>query len=226
MPQKKKPPHPPLLCRAPYTNRRPGFPPCFCYIRGLPNVLFPIVIFLSAFLLFLVQPLMGRFALPWFGGGSAVWTACMLFFQTMLLAGYAYAHWLGSRKSAKTQSVIHVVLLAVSLYSMELAEQLAEVEPFKTTFLVGVWNRSWPFWLFIGAILGASFFSERPYCKYICPLGAGLAISLYQYQRASAEATRANQATDYLADLFRKADPEFDQRATDIKDVLNQAVSP
>ena len=67
-------------------------------------------------------------------------------------------------------------LLAVSLVSMELAEKLAEVEPFKTTFLVGVWNRSWPFWLFIGAILGASFFSERPYCKYICPLGAGLAI--------------------------------------------------
>lgn len=67
-------------------------------------------------------------------------------------------------------------LLAVSLYSMETAEKLAEIEPFKTTFLVGVWNRSWPFWLFIGSILGWSFFSERPYCKYICPLGAGLAL--------------------------------------------------
>ncbi|MES2148444.1 MAG: 4Fe-4S binding protein [Pseudomonadota bacterium] len=71
---------------------------------------------------------------------------------------------------------IFVGLLAVSFYSMETAERLAEIEPFKSTFLVGVWNRSWPFWLFVGAILGWSFFSERPYCKYLCPLGAGLAI--------------------------------------------------
>ena len=71
---------------------------------------------------------------------------------------------------------VFVVLLGVSLYSMETAERLAEIEPFKTTFLVGVWNRTWPFWIFIGGILGLSFFTERPYCKYICPLGAGLAI--------------------------------------------------
>lgn len=71
---------------------------------------------------------------------------------------------------------VFVALVGVSLYSMEMAEVLAEIEPFKTTFLVGVWNRTWPFWIFIGAILGWSFFSERPYCKYICPLGAGLAI--------------------------------------------------
>lgn len=67
-------------------------------------------------------------------------------------------------------------LIGVSLFSMETAEHLAEIEPFKTTFLVGVWNRSWPFWLFIGAILGLSLFSERPYCKYLCPMGAGLAL--------------------------------------------------
>ncbi|HJW55645.1 MAG TPA: 4Fe-4S binding protein [Burkholderiaceae bacterium] len=71
---------------------------------------------------------------------------------------------------------VFFMLVAVSFYSIEVAERLAEIEPFKTTFLVGVWNRTWPFWIFIGAILGVSFFSERPYCKYICPLGAGLAI--------------------------------------------------
>ena len=71
---------------------------------------------------------------------------------------------------------VFFVLLGVSFYSMETAETLAEIEPFKTTFIVGVWNRTWPFWLFVGGILGWSFFSERPYCKYICPLGAGLAI--------------------------------------------------
>lgn len=65
--------------------------------------------------------MLGRYALPWFGGGSAVWTTCMLFFQTMLLAGYAYAHWLGSRKSPKTQSIIHVGLLAVSLAFLPIA---------------------------------------------------------------------------------------------------------
>ncbi|MHB8912034.1 MAG: 4Fe-4S binding protein [Lysobacter sp.] len=67
-------------------------------------------------------------------------------------------------------------LLAVSFYSMGLAEKLAEVEPFKTTFLVGVWNRSWPFVAFWGALLAVSLFTERPFCKYVCPLGAGLAI--------------------------------------------------
>jgi NosR/NirI family nitrous oxide reductase transcriptional regulator len=71
---------------------------------------------------------------------------------------------------------VFLVLLGVSFYSMEMAETLAEIEPFKTTFLVGVWNRSWPFVTFVGVILGISILSERPYCKYICPLGAGLAI--------------------------------------------------
>lgn len=67
-------------------------------------------------------------------------------------------------------------LLAVSMFSMGLAEKLAEVEPFKTTFLVGVLNRAWPYSLFVAAILGVSIFIERPYCKYICPLGASLAM--------------------------------------------------
>jgi NosR/NirI family nitrous oxide reductase transcriptional regulator len=67
-------------------------------------------------------------------------------------------------------------LLAVSMFSMVAAEMLAEVEPFKTTFLVGVLNRPWPFGLFVCLLLGISLFMERPYCKYICPLGASLAM--------------------------------------------------
>jgi NosR/NirI family nitrous oxide reductase transcriptional regulator len=67
-------------------------------------------------------------------------------------------------------------LLSVSMFSMGLAEVLAEVEPFKTTFLVGIGNRAWPYGLFVCAILGLSIFIERPYCKYICPLGAALAM--------------------------------------------------
>jgi hypothetical protein len=76
---------------------------------------FPATIFLSAFLLFQVQPIMGRYVLPWFGGGPAVWTTCLLFFQVVLLAGYAYAHWLGSRNSARLQGSLHILMLLVSL---------------------------------------------------------------------------------------------------------------
>ena len=67
-------------------------------------------------------------------------------------------------------------LLTVSMFSMGLAEKLAEVEPFKTTFLVGITHRAWPYGLFVSVLLGISLFIERPYCKYICPLGAALAM--------------------------------------------------
>ncbi|EKZ96285.1 regulatory protein nosR [Cupriavidus sp. HMR-1] len=72
--------------------------------------------------------------------------------------------------------IIFFGLLTVSVFSMGLAEKLAEVEPFKTTFLVGISNRAWPYGLFVCTLLGLSLFIERPYCKYICPLGAALAM--------------------------------------------------
>ena len=84
----------------------------------------PLTIFLSAFLLFQVQPMIGRFVLPWFGGGPAVWTDCMLFFQTMLLAGYGYAHWLGSRRG-RMQCWVHMALLAASLAFLPIAPRAA-----------------------------------------------------------------------------------------------------
>jgi len=84
----------------------------------------PLTIFLSAFLLFQVQPMIGRYVLPWFGGGPAVWTDCMLFFQTMLLAGYGYAHWLGSRRS-RVQCWVHLALLAASLAFLPIAPRAA-----------------------------------------------------------------------------------------------------
>lgn len=55
---------------------------------------------LSAFLLFLVQPIVARQILPWFGGSAAVWTTCMMFFQVALLAGYAYSDLVVSRLDA------------------------------------------------------------------------------------------------------------------------------
>ena len=67
-------------------------------------------IFVSAFLLFLVQPLIARQILPWFGGSAAVWTLCLVFFQVVLLLGYFYADWL-SRRPLRTQAVVHALLL-------------------------------------------------------------------------------------------------------------------
>jgi SAM-dependent methyltransferase len=77
--------------------------------------IFALTIFAGAFLLFQVQPLIAKFILPWFGGGPGVWTTCMLFFQTFLLAGYAYAHGLSRFVSQRRQPAIHLALLVVAL---------------------------------------------------------------------------------------------------------------
>jgi hypothetical protein len=71
-------------------------------------------IFLSSFLLFLVQPIIAKQILPWFGGSAAVWTTCLVFFQSVLLAGYAYADW-ATRLGARRQALLHGALLLASL---------------------------------------------------------------------------------------------------------------
>ncbi len=73
---------------------------------------FALSIFLSAFLLFQIQPMIGKFILPWFGGTPAMWSTAMLFFQAALTGGYAYAYWLVKRPK---QGRIHMVLLGVTL---------------------------------------------------------------------------------------------------------------
>ncbi|MDY7228233.1 spermidine synthase [Hyalangium rubrum] len=78
-------------------------------------VRYAFTLFASAFLLFGVQPLVGKFALPWFGGTPAVWTACMLFFQAALLAGYAYAHAVATRLTPRSQVRLHVGLLVLTV---------------------------------------------------------------------------------------------------------------
>ncbi len=75
---------------------------------------------LGAFLLFLVQPLLAKRILPWFGGSAAVWTACMLFFQVLLLGGYLYAHLL-QKLTAKRQAFLHLILLAASILVLPLS---------------------------------------------------------------------------------------------------------
>lgn len=81
---------------------------------------FAVPIFLGAFLLFQVQPIIARCILPWFGGTPAVWTTCMLFFQLLLLAGYAYAHWVVTHLRPRGQAVAQAALVTVSLALMGL----------------------------------------------------------------------------------------------------------
>ncbi len=84
-------------------------------------LLYASTVFLSAFLLFQIQPMIAKMILAWFGGSSSVWSTCMLFFQVVLLFGYAYAHWLHGRFSARRQALIHTAVLAVSLLALPIA---------------------------------------------------------------------------------------------------------
>jgi hypothetical protein len=110
--------------------------------RGLR---FPVTIFLSAFLLFQVQPIVARYLLPWFGGSPAVWAACVLFFQAVLLAGYLYAHWV-------RRVWIHVAMLAASLLFLPAAPRAEVWKP------AGGGDPSLRILLLLAATVGAPYF--------------------------------------------------------------------
>ncbi|HEY3966701.1 MAG TPA: fused MFS/spermidine synthase [Planctomycetaceae bacterium] len=82
------------------------------------TIAYAATIFLSAFLLFQVQPLIGKFILPWFGGSPAVWTTCMLVFQMLLFGGYAYAHVTSHYLRPRQQGILHLALLALALVTL------------------------------------------------------------------------------------------------------------
>ncbi|WP_374643184.1 spermidine synthase [Hydrogenophaga sp.] len=81
-------------------------------------LLFATTVFLSAFLLFQVQPIVAKMILPWFGGSSSVWTLCMVFFQVELLLGYAYVHWVHEKLRPQRQPWVHGALLLLSLATL------------------------------------------------------------------------------------------------------------
>ncbi len=82
-------------------------------------------IFVSAFILFLVQPLMAKQILPWFGGSAAVWTTCMVFFQVALLVGYAYADASIRWFKPRTQVIVHGALVVLSLAALPIIPDTA-----------------------------------------------------------------------------------------------------
>jgi hypothetical protein len=87
------------------------------------NPALPGAVFLGAFLLFQVQPIVAKAILPWFGGAPAVWTTCMLFFQSLLLAGYAYAHGSAVALRPRAQAILHLLLLGAALLTLPISPE-------------------------------------------------------------------------------------------------------
>ena len=87
--------------------------------------LYALTIFLSAFLLFQVQPLIAKTILAWFGGTASVWTTCMLFFQFLLLGGYLYAHFVIAKLKPKQQAWVHGSLLALAVLTLPIVPKPA-----------------------------------------------------------------------------------------------------
>jgi SAM-dependent methyltransferase len=84
----------------------------------LLRCLYALTIFLSAFLLLVVEPMAAKQLLPTLGGSSAVWTTCLVFFSVVLLLGYLYAHWISSLFDPKRQAVIHILILTMALLTL------------------------------------------------------------------------------------------------------------
>src|SRR5437868_8182187 len=116
---------------------------------GAPSLnlilLFAPTIFLSAFLLFCCEPMVGKMMLPFLGGAAAVWITCLLFFQLMLLTGYGYAHALERYASVRVQIGVHAALMLMTLLFLPIhfaarPDEAASLHP--ALWLLGVLIRS------------------------------------------------------------------------------------
>jgi hypothetical protein len=161
--------------------------------RSVSAVAYAATIFLSALLLFQIQPLVGKQILPWFGGSPAVWTVCLLFFQTLLLAGYAYAHvshrWLRPRN----QALLHIALLAAAAMLLLLGvlpnrrwEYMATLDPVWQILLILAASVGLPYFVLsatgplVQAWFGQIFPGRGPYRLYALS-NAGSLVALLSY---------------------------------------------
>ncbi len=120
-------------------------------MNTLIRYLFIVTLCLSAFLLFLIQPMFTKLVLPLLGGAPAIWNTAMVFFQAMLLAGYIYAHFLSSTFRLRTQITVHLIIMAVAILFLPIAIPLGFETPSEN------WPTSWLLWLFMSSI-GLPFF--------------------------------------------------------------------
>jgi hypothetical protein len=163
-------------------------------------LVFALTIFVSAFLLFQVQPLISRFILPWFGGSPAVWTTCMLFFQVLLFGGYAYAHFSVKHLSTAKQGRMHLAVLiaavamvatALVLFLTGWTDRLKPTDssyPIARIMLLLSWYVGLPYFMLsaTGPLLQAwfarSFPGRSPYRLYsLSNIGSLLALISYPF---------------------------------------------
>lgn len=119
---------------------------------SLPNphiavILFAGTLFISATLMFILQPMFGKILLPLLGGSPAVWNTCMVFYQILLFLGYLYAHYLSSHLNLKRQIQIHIVLILLSFLALPLGLPENTVPP---TASNPTWWLLWTLFLAIG----------------------------------------------------------------------------
>ena len=124
--------------------------------------LYAATLFVSAFLLFLVQPMVGKMVLPLVGGTPAVWNTCMVFFQAVLLAGYSYAHATTDRLGVRTQARWHLLLLALPLAVLALTAAFSDAHaPIAVFRDLAPQGRDYPFFglvVLLTVTIGLPFF--------------------------------------------------------------------
>lgn len=161
-------------------------------IKNNQSALFTLTIFLSAYLLFLIQPMVGKSLLPVLGGTPSVWNTAMVFFQVLLLAGYLYAHLLSKINNLKTQLIIHGMFLCAAFVTLPMAISFLppadEASPFiwQITTMIGMIGLPF-FILSTSAPLLQKWFSlsshpnaHNPYFLYSASnIGSLLALILY-----------------------------------------------
>jgi spermidine synthase len=103
------------------TNLRKATAPPSALVAHALVPLFAATLFVSAGLMFWIQPLFAKMALPFLGGAPAVWNTAMMFFQATLLAGYGYVHFVNLKLSPRRQAVIHIAVVAIALVSLPIA---------------------------------------------------------------------------------------------------------
>ncbi len=103
------------------------------------GALFAVALLLNALLLFLLQPIIARMLLPYLGGTPAVWNTCMVFFQSLLLAGYAYAHFITTRLTVRTQTILHCSLLALAAMAFPLEVSESSVQSLNGQTIPVIW---------------------------------------------------------------------------------------
>ena len=114
-------------------------------------LIYALAVLVGAFLLFQVEPVIGKIILPWYGGSAAVWTACLVFFQVALLAGYLYAHALIRYLKPRAQAALHVGLLALSALTLAVYPS-ASLKPYSAG------DPTWSILLLLGRTIGLPFF--------------------------------------------------------------------